>query len=56
VSVELPQLPRPSNHHYFHHLKLKAMFAYTSRPVPSEMTPLLHLSSLSLPIYKENVG
>ena len=23
-SVELPQLPRPSNHHYFHHLKPKS--------------------------------
>ena len=59
MSIELPQLPRPSNYHYFHHLKPKIhtyYSTYSSSLVPSETTPLLYPSSPSLPIYKENVG
>jgi hypothetical protein len=39
--VELPQLLRPSNHHYFRRLKPKShthCSTYTSSPVPSETT------------------
>jgi hypothetical protein len=44
---------------YFHCLKLKIhthCSTYSSSPVPSETTPLLHPSSPSLLICKENIG